>query len=270
MFCQVYIWLILKHLDGVYYPCPNLANQFDFTKQQKTERKFIMSKTEVSSDFGKFMSRNSTAVQEAKEAENTMRTCAMPIGWQGKAVCVGGKADKSKDKKDEKGQTKEGSPYVILEFNVVDDEKYKGDNFSRLWFLSDTAKATAMDRFEWMLNEFENLGMPHELRADEDAGMEEFLNFFTEGDAVFSAEVVSNSYSRDGKEVKLSLTEAVDDSDSVMPSDNSSSSASEIEVGGEVSFMGKSWDVVSVDGDDLEIQSQKTGTTRTVSRSQLD
>lgn len=224
-----------------------------------------MANVKVSNDFNNFMARNSKAVDEAKTAENTMATCAMPIGWEGQAICTDAVADKSKDKKDADGKVKEGNPYIRLEFSVVGDETYAGKKFSRLWMFMDSAKATAADRFEWCLNEMENLGLPQETRKTFDS-VEELLRHFIETDAVYDAEVVKNDYSRDGKEVKVRQSaEAVDDTDSVMPTEPTTPETSD-----QVTYLGKKWDVVSKEGKELTIKSIKTGQTKTVSVDDLD
>ena len=151
-----------------------------------------MATVKVSSNFNKFLAKNSTAVQEVKKAENTMQTCKMPVGWKGNVIVVGGEADKGKDRKDDKGQVQEGREYVRLDFNVVNDAEFAGAKCSLYWSFYDSEKATAMDRFQWMLNEMENLGLPREIRESDDTTMEDLLKFFTEQDSIYEAEVVHN------------------------------------------------------------------------------
>lgn len=222
----------------------------------------------VSSSFNKFMAKNSDAVQEARQAENTMMTCKMPVGWTGSCICVGAIADKGKDRKDEKGNTREGNEYVRLEFEVINDEKYAGAKFAVAWSFYDSEKATAMDRFQWMLNAMENMGLPEEVRRSEETTMDDLLKFFAEGETVYTATVEHNAYRRgDQKEVKVVLLEAVDNSSSVSPDTHSQ----KLTEGGEVSFMGKQWKLLMLDGDDLKIQSLKNPeNTRMVTVSDLD
>ena len=225
-----------------------------------------MANVKVSNDFNNFMARNSKAVEDAKTAENTMATCAMPIGWEGQCICVDAVADKSKDKKDQDGKVKEGSPYIRLEFSVVGDESYTGKKFSRLWMFNDTAKATAADRFEWCLNEMENLGLPQETRKTFDS-VEELLKHFIDSDAVYECEVNKSDYSRDGKEMKVRLSaEAVDMTDSVVPTGPASDEPED----DTVMYLGKKWEVVSKEGKELTIKSMKTGQTKVVTTDDLD
>lgn len=224
----------------------------------------MASKAKVTSGFSKFMTKNASAVEEARKAENTMQTCKMPLGWSGFAICVDAVADQGKDRKDDKGETQEGNPYVRLEFQVVNDEEYAGQKFSNAWSFYDSEKATAMDRFEWCMNALENMGLPEELRRG-DADMAEILNFFIDNDTVYAAEVVKNAYRRgDQKEVRITTTEAVDDTDSVVPNDT------QVEVGGEVKFMGKPWEVMDIDEDDVKIKSKSTGREKTVKLTDLE
>ncbi|GIW60331.1 MAG: hypothetical protein KatS3mg087_1397 [Patescibacteria group bacterium] len=228
-----------------------------------------MAHAKVSQDFNRFLGRHEKAVKEARKAENTMQTCAMPVGWTGNCVLVEAVADKGKDKKAQDGTVVEGKPYVRFTFQVVGDKQFAGKKFSRWWFFNDTANATAADRFEWFLNDLENIGLPSEIRRSDDTTMQDMLDFFLQRDAVYGCEVVASEYSRDGKEVKVFPTESVGDGDSIVPDDESSESG-EIEVGSKVTYMGKEWEVLDVDGDDLKIKSVKTGMTRTVNVSDLD
>lgn len=227
-----------------------------------------MANVKVSSSFNKFLAKNATAVAEAKTAENTMMTCKMPIGWKGHCVCVGGVADTGKDRKDDKGNVQAGNDFVNLDFNVVNDEEYAGSKFSRHWSFYDSEKATAMDRFTWMLNEMENLGLTREVREDPETSMETILGQFIDKDTIYAAEVVADSYARDGKKIKLNLMEAVDGSSSMSPT--STPPTSKLTVGGDVKYMGKEWELVDVDGDDLAIKSKTSGAIRNVKISEIE
>jgi hypothetical protein len=227
-----------------------------------------MANVKVSSAFSKFMSKNAKAVEEAKTAENTMMTCKMPVGWKGNCVCVGAEADKGKDRKDDKGNTQEGREYVRLEFSVVNDEEYAGAKFSTAWSFFDSEKASAVDRFGWMLNEMENMGLPGEIRRAPDTTMDDILGHFINSDTVYEAEVVHNSYRRgDQKEVKVRMVEAIDGSTSMAPTAEPTPTP---EAGSDVQYMGKSWELVDADGDDLVIKSKTTGQTRNIKASDLD
>ena len=224
-----------------------------------------MATSKVSPGFNNFMAKNQKAVEAAKEAENTMATCIMPVGWEGQCVCVDAVADQSKDKKREDGTIQAGNPYIRLEFQVVGDESYTGKKFSKLWMFNDTAKATAADRFEWCLNEMENLGLPQELRKTFDS-IDELLNHFITADVVYECRVVKNDYTRDNKEVKISRSaEDINDTDSVMPTVEETTTKQT-----EVSYLGKVWDVVSQDGDKFVIRSRTTKQEREVNKSDLD
>jgi len=229
-----------------------------------------MANVKVSSDFNKFLSRNAKAVEEAKSADNSMSTCKMPVGWKGFCICVGAEAGKDPDRKDEKGNTQVGRDFVRLDFNVVNDEGYSGSKFVKKWQFWDTEKATAMDRFEWCLNELENLGLPGEVRRSPDTTIEDMLNFFINGDKVFGCEVKHNEYRRgDQKEVTVHNIEAVDGVEDMAPAGHAPVKAGP-EVGKDVNYMGKVWELVDSDGDDLVIKSKTTGQTRNIKTSDLD
>lgn len=229
----------------------------------------MSSNVKVSSSFNKFMAKNSDGIQEARQADNTMMTCKMPVGWTGPCICIGAEADKGKDRKNEDGSTVEGREYVRLEFEVINDEKYAGSKFSRAWSFFDSEKATAVDRFQWMLNEMENMGLPEEMRKSEETTMEDLLKFFAGNDTVYTATVEHNAYRQgDKKEVKVHLMESVDSSSSVSP-DAVVDDKGMVE-GENVKFMGKEWKLLMKDGDDLKIQSLTNGNTRMITVADLD
>lgn len=228
-----------------------------------------MAKAKVSNDFMKFQSKNASALSDAKKAENTMQTCSMPIGWSGKVICVDAVADKGKDSKDDKGNTREGNPYVRLEFQVINDEEYAGQKGSLAWSFYDTEKATSFDRYTWMLNAMENMGLPGEVRRDDETTIEDLLQHFLDSDVVYTMSVEHTKYRRDNKELKVVLMDTVDDSDSVTPP-GGESTASTGEAGDMVKYMGKEWELVSKDGEDLVIKSLKNGNERTIKTSDLD
>ena len=228
-----------------------------------------MANVKVSSDFNKFLSRNAKAVEEAKVAENTMQTCKMPIGWSGHCICVGGEAGKQKDTKDEKGNTQEGRHYARLEFNVINSDEYAGSKFVTNWQFWDTEKATAMNRFEWCLNELENLGLPGDVRRSPDVTIDEMLAFFVNTDTVYECEVVHNAFRRgDQKEVKVRKMEVIEGVADMAPV--STHKAVGLDAGEDVKYMGKAWELVDADGDDLTIKSKTTGQTRNIKASDLD
>ncbi len=232
-----------------------------------------MANVKVSSSFNKFLAKNATAVAEAKTAENTMMTCKMPVGWKGHCVCVGGVADTGKDRKDDKGNVQAGNDFVNLDFNVVNDEEYPGAKFSLHWSFYDSEKATAIDRFTWMLNAMENLGLPREVREDPEASMETIIGHFIDKDTIYECEVVHNAFVRgDQKEVKVRLVEAVDGTSSMSPTSEGApaAGATKLTVGGSVKYMGKEWELVDADGDDIVIKSKTTGAQRNVKASDLD
>lgn len=230
-----------------------------------------MSNVKVSADFNKFMSRNAKAVEEAKMADNSMSTCKMPVGWKGFCICVGAEAGKENDRKDDKGNTVVGRDFIRLDMNVVNDEQYSGAKFTKKWQFWDTEKATAMERFEWCMNDLENLGLPGEMRRAPDTTVPDMLDFFVKGDKVFGCEVKHNEFRRgDKKEVEIHNIEAVDGVETMAPEGHAPVAAAGMEAGSDVTYMGKAWELVDVDGDDLVIKSKNTGQTRNIKRSDLE
>lgn len=232
-----------------------------------------MSNAKVSQSFGKFLAKKSTQIEEAKKADNTMQTCPMPVGWKGHMVCVDAVADTGKQTKDDKGNTKEGRNYVRLEFSVVNDSHYQGKKGSLMWQLYDSENATSTQRFEWMLNEMENLGLPRKTR-EEYNDFSEILNHFIASDEVYEAEVVHNQYRRgDQKELKVRRAAIVDNTTSMAPPSSTTTESpkpTSTSLGAEVKYMGKMWDVVDQDGDTVVIKSKATGNNRTVKLTELE
>lgn len=226
-----------------------------------------MAEVKVSSKFNSFLAKQGKAVEEAKAAENTMSTCAMPIGWKGQLIIVDAFADETKEQKDEKtGKVIEGRPYVRIEFSVVGDEDFLGKKTSKIWMFYDTEKATAVDRFTWFLNEMENYGLPREIRENHDS-MEELLKEVCSLGIVYEGEVVANSYTRDGKEVKVrQQAKAVDDSTNVVPG----METSELVIGQDVRYIKKDWEVTEIMDEKIKIKSKETGQERIVKIADLD
>jgi hypothetical protein len=119
-----------------------------------------------------------------------------------------------------------------------------------------------------MLNDMENIGLPGEIRRSPDTTIEDMLNFFINKDTVYEAEVVHNAYRRgDQKEVKIRLLEVLEGVADMAPQGHAPVAP---EVGKDVTYMGKSWELVDADGDDLVIKSKSTGQTRNIKASELD
>lgn len=234
-----------------------------------------MSKSKVSEGFSKFRSRNQSAIADAKKAENTMSTCKMPVGWDGQAVCTAGVADQGKDRKDDKGNTVEGRPFVRLEFEVVNDPQYSGSKFSKVWSFFDSEKLDAATRYEWFLNDLENLGLPREVRETYEDETE-LMDYFINGDDVFEASVEHNAYLRgDQKEVKVRASSGSVDSSASMtpgssPEKTEAPAESYLTVGENVHYMGKEWLLEDQDGEDLVVRSLSTKKTRNIKVADLD
>lgn len=228
----------------------------------------------------KFYGKHEKGLQEAKKAENMMQTCAMPIGWKGDVVVVGAVADRSKDRKDQKGNTVEGNDYHRIEFQVIGDPDYAGKKASIGASFYTSEKATAEDRYSWWLNQLENLGLPRDIRENHE-GAEELLGYFTNSDETFEMEIVKASYVRqggDGKEVVVRRKDVVDTSTSMAPPTTTASGTTQVQEsktyaeGSQVSFADNPWTVVSFDeaNQTLKIKSPRNGSVREIKVSELD
>jgi hypothetical protein len=239
-----------------------------------------VAKSKVSDGFKRARAKHQNHIQDAKKAENTMQTCKMPVGWSGQAVIVDGVADQAKDRKDETGKTIEGRPYIRLEFEVINDPEYAGAKFARVWSFFDSDKASFEDRYSWWLNDMENWGLPREDRETFEQESE-IIDFFVDGNQVFNCEVNHNKILRgDKKEIVVTPAEAVDESDSMAPEEPAAPKASskespspeadEPDEAPTVKYMGKDWDLLDEDGDDLLVRSRTTGKERTIKRSEVE
>jgi len=123
-----------------------------------------------------------------------------------------------------------------------------------------------MDRYEWFLNEMENMGLPRSVRESHD-DPSELLQWFVDNELVFHARCESDDYSRDKKAMKVSAPEApVDSTTNMSPEGNTTvatESSPEIAEGDVVKFLGSDWTVDAREGDKLSIS--REGRSRSVS-----
>jgi hypothetical protein len=223
-------------------------------------------KVSVSSDFNKFYGRHQMAINEAKKAENSMSSGPCPVGWEGNAILLEAAAEVGKDRKDDKGNTVPGNPRVRMKFGIVGDQAYQGKTFQKFWSFYASANASEMDRYEWFLNEMENMGLPRAVRESHD-DPSELLQWFVDNELVFHARCESDDYSRDKKAMKVSAPEApVDSTTNMSPEGNTTvatESSPEIAEGDVVKFLGSDWTVDAREGDKLSIS--REGRSRSVS-----
>lgn len=229
-----------------------------------------MSTQRVSSDFNKAFGRMQ-GVEDAKKAENTLNNIPVPVGWQGELVVSDVKTMVTKEK-DGKG----GDPMVIMEYTVVTDKEHQGKKLKKLHVFNETHNketgrtVTAAERYTWFLNELESHGLPRKLREDHD-GMDDLVAWLMNKDApcIVHGTVEADAYSRDKKKVTIrAIEEPVDSTTSMAPAP----ATPKADTGAKktVNFMGKQWEVLSENGDDLVIKSPSTGKDRNIKKSDLD
>ena len=182
---------------------------------------FTLSKqVSVSSEFMSFYGRNTTKIEEAKQAESRLQNVPLPVGASGSAIVTGFKLDKSKDKKNPDGSTKEGTPYCEMTFNVIDNEAYQGKTLRKQWWFATSANMDAAGRFEMFLNDLERIGLPREIRTNYESPTEIGSYFLETPGLAFHFQIIENLRNTldDGKEIRLTpMDQHVPQDDSIVP-----------------------------------------------------
>lgn len=180
-----------------------------------------MKKSEVSSSFMSFYGKNQTRIEEAKAAESRLQNIPVPIGSTGVCIVTDFKFDKSKDKQNPDGSTKEGSAFCQIVLNIVDHADHAGKQLRKTYWFSDSANMTAAGRYEIFLNDMERLGLPREVRVGHDSPAEIGEYFLQKEGLTFHFEIVQDQYARldDNKGIRLATIEQhIEPTDSIAPS----------------------------------------------------
>jgi len=179
-----------------------------------------MKKTEVSPEFMAFLGKNHGRIEEAKKAESRSNNVPVPVGAQGTCILTDFKMLKSKDKTQQDGSVKEGTPYIEMHFRVIDNSEHQGKVLRKQWWFMDSAKMDAAGRFQIFLDDMERLGLPRELRQNHESPSEIGDYFLSKEECSFHFSVVYNQYNTldDQKEIKLTTVQShIPATDSVAP-----------------------------------------------------
>jgi hypothetical protein len=215
-----------------------------------------MAKQRVSSDFAKWRSKTANKLADAKKAENNMAGIPFPVGTTGLCTVIDVQFGTTK---------KNAHPYMTMKC-IADS----GQKFSKMYLFNDTANATGADRWSWMLNEFENSGMPRSFREEKGDDENELLAYFLDGEQPIKMafEVEADSYQQGGKRVSFRSPEgmsAVQAQDSIV----CASSPEEIKVDGYVLWNDVPQRVISINEDKVVVKSTTTNNQRTMLISDL-
>jgi hypothetical protein len=179
-----------------------------------------MKKAEVSPEFMAFLGKNHGRIEEAKKAESRANNVPVPVGAQGTCILTDFKMLKSKDKTQQDGSIKEGTPYIEMHFRIIDNSEHQGKVLRKQWWFMDSAKMDAGGRFQIFLDDMERLGLPRELRQNHESPAELGDYFLSKEDTTFHFSIVYNQYNTldDQKEIKLTTVQAhVPSTDAVVP-----------------------------------------------------
>lgn len=177
-----------------------------------------MKKSNVSPEFMSFVGRNATAIEQAKSAESRLSSIPVPLGASGTCIVTGFRFDKSKDKPNPDGTVKEGTPFCEMTMSIVDHPEHQGKTLRKTWWFSNSAKMTAIGRFEMFLNDMEKIGLPREIRTGHQSPSEIGEYFLSKEGLAFHFDIYADQYGDDGKSVRLTTMESVIESnDSVAP-----------------------------------------------------
>lgn len=218
-----------------------------------------MAKTRISSDFEQYEMKHQSAVQEAKEAENTMGGISLPIGAMGTAVVTDMTATKTKPST----ANPNGMPMITFTATVTEPVEFQGRKLTKRYLLGDSKKKngepiTFAQKLGWCLNELENAGLPREIRLKQTA---DIIDWWLAENRLVSYHVQADQYDSSGKKVLFGLPGS-----NVAPDLSGMAGAP----GGKktVTYNGTVWEVVSENGDELVIKSE-AGREREVKRSEV-
>lgn len=203
-------------------------------------------KVQVSDGFKKYQQKKHAAFDKARKAENTLGGIPMPIDTNFEAKFVSVKADV-----DDKGRS-----YVKMDMVVTFPEQFAGKKVGNYWLLFDSANATEADRFGWMLNEMENMGLPREIRENHDDFVEDVLGWFVSNEPTCKGRVQKDAQANDGKRIRWAKSAveehaAASTNDMIgAPSQKAvSSEGTEYQVGQKVNWNGGLWIVHEIVSD---------------------
>jgi hypothetical protein len=178
-----------------------------------------MKKSTVSPEFMSFVGRNNTAIEQAKQAESRLSNIPVPLGTKGTCIITSFVFGKSKDKPNQDGTVKEGTPFCEIKTSIVDHPEHQGKTLRKTYWFSNSANMTAMGRFEMFLNDMEKIGLPREVRTGHQSPGEigeYFLN--KEGLALHFDVYPDEKYGEDGKGLRFSnMDTVIASNDSIMP-----------------------------------------------------
>lgn len=148
----------------------------------------------VSDGFKKFEQKRKGAFKKAQEAENTARGIPLPIGTQGDCVSVEMKCGTT---------TKKSTPFINLIVLTTSPADKKDKRCQKTWFISDSEGASDTDRWEWMLNDLENAGLPREIRTEYKDFEKEVVGYFNNNKVRMNYRVVEDQYAQDNVNINL-------------------------------------------------------------------
>lgn len=156
-----------------------------------------MAKQKVSSDFAKWQEKTANKLSESKKAENNSTGIPLPVGATGLCTVIDLTFGTTK---------KNNHPYASIKCVTTEGKK-----FTKMYLFNGTEKATGADRWSWMLNEFENSGMPRAFREEKGDDANALIDYFLAGEAPIqmSYEVVADSYGMNGKRVNFGLPDGI-------------------------------------------------------------
>lgn len=152
-----------------------------------------MAKQAVSTEFEKYFAKKKASFAEAQKAENESRGAPIPVGVTGICVVKDMTATLSRSKK---------VPMITLSCTVESPSEYNGKSFQRTWFISESEKASEADRYEWMLNDLENAGLPRDLRENHE-GLVDICDYFISSGNKLDFEIVEDQYSTNNRRANI-------------------------------------------------------------------
>lgn len=175
----------------------------------------------ISNKFNKFASAKKFT--EARKQESMLTGCPLPVGTKGIAL-VGTIEDK---------ETNEGSfPMILVTLEVEEPSEYAGKKLSGpglMQTIKPTEKQTEEEAYARMLDMLEGLGLPRELREDDDKEFKELVAWFESEPRRVEYRIAQDTWAGNASGKKV-IASAIINPDEVATSSDDSVKTSELEL----------------------------------------
>jgi hypothetical protein len=223
-----------------------------------------MTKSPISDKFAKFAAKTTRGeFDKARKQESMLSGCPLPLDTKGTAIVGEIKCSETKVKADGSG----GDPIVTIKLEVETPEEYRGKHLSGpglMYLIKDGQNSSAADAWARMLDSFELMGLPREIRE----GYEDFaevVDWFTDEPRRVDFSVNKDSWSGNSSGKTVRAVAHVAEAD--IPTAVTPSSQETVELDPEADYceyQGKKYKILAFDRDNnlYDIEQVSTGRIR--------